>query len=116
MTRGQKKGAFGIDAQRGEGSAERERMLRTVPVEETPPVPTTPAVVEPTISRANNNVANVFRTTDKPGIQAVDELPQIEGFQVYGGQNIDVASQAAAAINEILGGSEEASAMISFDI
>ena len=28
----------------------------------------------------------------------------------------DVASQAAAAINDILGGSEEASAMISFDI
>ena len=116
MTRGQKKGAFAIDAQRGEGSAERERMLRTVPVEETPPTPTTPAVVEPTMPRANGNVANVFRSTDKTGIQAVDELPEIEGYKVYGGQNIDVASQAAAAINDILGGSEEASAMISFDI
>ena len=80
MTRGQKKGAFAIDAQRGEGSAERERMLRTVPVEETPPTPTTPAVVEPTMPRANGNVANVFRSTDKPGIQAVDELPEIEGL------------------------------------
>ena len=116
MTRGQKKGAFAIDAQRGEGSAERESMLRSVPIEATPPTPTTPAVVEPTMPRANGNVANVFRSTDKPGIQAVDELPEIEGYKVYGGQNIDVASQAAAAINDILGGSEEASAMISFDI
>ena len=57
MTRGQKKGAFAIDAQRGEGSAERESMLRSVPIEETPPTPTTPAVVEPTMPRANGNVA-----------------------------------------------------------
>ena len=45
MTRGQKKGAFAIDAQRGEGSAERERMLRSVPIEEPAPIPSTPAVV-----------------------------------------------------------------------
>jgi hypothetical protein len=115
MTRHNKK-ATSIDSQRGEGAAERERMLRSVPIEEPAPIPSTPAVVEPTMPRANGNVANVFRTTDKPGIQAVDELPQIEGYKVYGGQNIDVASQAAAAINDILGGSEEASAMISFDI
>ena len=63
MTRGQKKGAFAIDAQRGEGSAERERMLRTVPVEETPPTPTTPAVVEPTDKKATTGVGDPSYTS-----------------------------------------------------
>jgi hypothetical protein len=114
MTRHNKK-ALSIDSQRGEGAAERERMLRSVPVEEAAPIPVTPAVVEEPQARVNPAIANAFRATDRPGIQAVDELPQIEGYKPYGGQTLDVASMTAAAINDILGGSEEASAMINFE-
>jgi len=113
MTRGQKKGAFALDAQRGEGSAEREAALRGAPlipeeevaVSATPPVVQSPTPTPPVIE------GNAFRTTESQ-INPVDELPIVEGYMPDNPVNIDRTNAILASINDILGGSEEASAMI----
>jgi len=120
MTRGVKKGAFGLDAQRGEGAAEREAALRGAPLlpedevavggvnaitpdvlPTTTPGPTPGPVLE----------GNAFRTSESQ-VNPVDELPEVEGYMPNNPANIDRTNAILASINDILGGSEEASAMI----
>ena len=115
MTRGNKK-AFAIDAQRGEGSAERERLLRAQPLEaETMPVSEPAAVIEPVNEQPPQMsplAGNVFRGTDRPNIEIKDTLPTVPGFEVEKPEGIDRTNALLAAINDLLGGSEEATAMM----
>ena len=112
--------AFGLDAQRGEGAAEREAALRGAPLlpedevavggvnaitpdvlPTTTPGPTPGPVLE----------GNAFRTSESQ-VNPVDELPEVEGYMPNNPANIDRTNAILASINDILGGSEEASAMI----
>tara|TARA_B100000287_G_scaffold152296_2_gene143975 strand:- start:433 stop:786 length:354 start_codon:yes stop_codon:yes gene_type:complete len=113
MTRGSNKKAFGVDMQRGEGSAERESMLRGGPIslDETPAIPTAAPVEEPTVSQAPP--LSAFRATESQ-VNPVDELPQVEGYMPNNPVNIDRTNAILASINDILGGSEEASALIRY--
>jgi len=120
MTRGIKKGAFGIDAQRGEGAAEREAALRGAPLlpEDEAAIggvsAITPDVIPaatPVATRGPVIEGNAFRTTDSQ-VNPVDELPQVEGYMPNNPTNINRTNAILASINDILGGSEEASAMI----
>ena len=111
MTRGTNKGAFNIDAQRGEGSAERESMLRGGPInlDNTPVVSTEP--VQETGGMPTAPPPSAFRPTES-AVNPVDELPEVEGYMPSNPANIDRTNAILASINEILGGSEEASALI----
>jgi hypothetical protein len=112
MTRG-KKQSFAIDAQRGEGSAERERLLRAQPLEAevtefspaVQPLPEQPPQPSPL-------AGNVFRGTERPNIEIKDTLPTVPGFEVEQPEGIDRTNALLAAINDLLGGSEEATAMM----
>ena len=112
MTRG-KKGAFGIDEQRGEGSSAREAALRGVPLEpEATPIPSpTPPAVQATPPPPPVMEGNAFRMSESQ-VNPVEELPQVEGYMPNNPVNIDRTNAILASINDILGGSEEASAMI----
>ena len=112
MTRGSKK-AFAIDAQRGEGSAERENLLRAAPLEAevadyTPAVEPLPETAQPPSPLA----CNVFRGTEKPNVEIKDTLPTVPGFEVDKPEGLDRTNAILAAINDLLGGSEEATAMM----
>jgi hypothetical protein len=121
MGRGDKKNvkAFNIDKQRGEGSAERESMLRGggLQLDET----TTPTanVVAQTAQTGVDPAPNLlppqsaFRQSER-AVDAVDELPKVDGYEVYTGENIDRVNAIAGAISDALGGSEEAAALINF--
>lgn len=113
MTRGTNKGAFGIDAQRGEGSSERESMLRGGPIELGNQSVISLAEVEDTggMPEASTPPLSAFRTTES-AVNPVDELPQVEGYMPNNPANIDRTNAILASINDILGGSEEASALI----
>jgi|TARA_A100001388_G_scaffold277394_1_gene268355 hypothetical protein len=118
MTRGNKK-AFNIDAQRGEGSAEREAALRGVPIAINETDATIPGPTEPQGTNIPNNnplqqLANsggAFAPSgDSRGF--TESLTNQDNFQpVEPGQASNV-NMILAAINDILGGSEEASSMI----
>jgi hypothetical protein len=109
MSRGSK-GAFGIDMQRGEGSADRERMLREVPLEGTDDLIATDGMMDATT--ISPNAGNAFKTTDKTFINPLDELPPVEGYEVDKPESIDRTNAILASINDLLGGSEEATALM----
>tara|TARA_R100000458_G_C8248675_1_gene226043 strand:+ start:453 stop:785 length:333 start_codon:yes stop_codon:yes gene_type:complete len=109
MSRGAK-GAFGIDMQRGEGSAAREEMLREVPLEGTDNLAATGGTIDAT--EISPNAGNVFKATDKTFINPLDELPPVEGYEVDKPESIDRTNAILASINDLLGGSEEATALM----
>jgi hypothetical protein len=91
-------------------------MLRAQPLEaETSPVVEAPAVVEPLQQQPQQPSplsGNVFRGTDRPNIEIKDTLPTVPGFEVEKPEGIDRTNALLAAINDLLGGSEEATAMM----
>jgi len=115
MTRAKK--SFAVDAQRGEGAAEREQMLRSTPLQpqEELQVADYQPQVEPLPEqqqRPSPMAGNVFRSTDRPGVEIKDTLPTFPGFEMEQPDGIDRTNAILAAINDLLGGSEEVTAMM----
>jgi len=116
MTRGNKK-AFNIDAQRGEGASQREAALRGVPIEinetEAPVVSASPAPSVPNAdflqTLANGGGAFAPSNDAKGFTESLTAQNNYEPVEPGQASNVNMI---LAAINDILGGSEEASAMI----
>jgi|TARA_R100001510_G_C7632782_1_gene191388 hypothetical protein len=115
MTRGVKKGAFAIDAQRGEGSAAREAALRGAPLlpeDEVQVNMERPADAPQTNIQAQApQLGNVFAPSND-ATPMMQQNPVFDEFEIVDPGQTSNTNMILAAINDLLGGSEEASSMI----
>lgn len=118
MSRGPNKKAFSVDAQRGEGSAEREAALRGVPIVMDEPSVSIPQTTQTTTPAPQQNILQTLAANggafapsgDKRGFQEALATP--ENYQQVDPGQASTVNMILAAINDVLGGSEEASSMI----
>ena len=119
MTRGVKKGAFAIDAQRGEGSAAREAALRGAPLlpEDRAAMTEMPVNMERPPEQDQQNIqaqqlmGNAFGASNDT-TPMMQQSPTFDEFEIVDPGQASNTNMILAAINDLLGGSEEASAMI----
>lgn len=118
MTRGANKKAFAIDDQRGEGAAQRESLLRGGPLEMDETEVATPDNVQNV--GASQNLVDLQRMASSGGAFApsnnnrpiIETVPNEMNYEAVEPGQASNTNMILAAINDLLGGSEEASSMI----